>query len=72
VREKLTYGSYWKITDSEDASARGDGTRTERDRILWENGLLRRIQETEYRTENMKSLVYVLYDCGTNNCSSAR
>jgi hypothetical protein len=30
------------------------------DRIPQENGLLRRIQEPEYRTENIKSLVYVV------------
>jgi hypothetical protein len=39
---------------------------------LRKKGLLRGIQETEYRTEKMKSLVYVVQDCVTNNCSSAR
>jgi hypothetical protein len=55
-----------------EGTERGPVQNEDRDRILWENGLVRRIQETEYKTENMKSLVYVLYDCGTNNCSSAR
>jgi hypothetical protein len=35
-------------------------------------GLLRRIQEPEYETEKITSLVYVVQDCVTNNCSSAR
>jgi hypothetical protein len=41
------------------------------DRTPQEKELLR-IQEPEYRTEKMTSLVYVVKDCVTNNCSSAR
>jgi hypothetical protein len=38
---------------------------------LRQKGLLTRIQEPEYRTEKIKSLVHVVQDFVTNNCSSA-
>jgi hypothetical protein len=42
------------------------------DRIPQEKGLLKRIQEPEYRPEKINSLVQAVQDCVTNNCSSAR
>jgi hypothetical protein len=44
---------------------------TAEERMPQEQGLVRRVQEPEYRAEKIMSLVYVVQNCVTNNCSSA-